>query len=166
MYDLDDVLEECEWNLEEIGIKYGEVLDIHTNSRATKRWGLTTRTKNGYYIIEISKTLADERNPRESLKKVVMHELLHTCPDTNGHDKKWKEYAKRVNRAYGYNITTTDNSKSLGIVINCVPKKIRYRFQCQNCGAIVEKQRASKFTKNPELYQCSRCGGEFKEIKN
>ncbi len=41
----------------------------------------------------------------EIIKNTIMHELIHCMPYCNNHGKKFKEYAKYINKNLGYDIS-------------------------------------------------------------
>ena len=50
------------------------------------------------------------------LKNTIIHELLHTCVGCMNHKAKWKFYADKVNRAYGYDdIKRTSTADEKGV---------------------------------------------------
>lgn len=167
MHNLNNLLEECKKELEAIGIKPGPVLAI-VPWYNVRTWGLCTKVTKEFYEIKINALLLADDAPIDGAKKVVMHELLHTCPGCMRHTGKWKQYAARVNARYGYNIKRGDNAKELGVdPEKQKPKKqtiVHYTFRCQKCGKLVERKRKSKFTEHPENYRCAYCGGNFAEI--
>ena len=93
--------------------------------------------------------------PRTACLQTLAHEVLHTCRGCANHGKRWKEYAQRMNRAYGYHISRTDTCQALG-----VPdiSRVNYVLVCRSCGARIPRARRSKLVQHPEHYRC-RCGG-------
>ena len=74
---------------------------VYINPRPKRRFGCCS-TKGGKHIIEISEFLLKGRP--EKVREVIAHEVLHTCKGCRDHGEKWKAYAKKMNKAYGYNI--------------------------------------------------------------
>ena len=153
----------CEKLLEEAGIDFGRVREYKVNTRATGRWGQCRKEEDGF-VIEISSVLLDERNPEKALMETILHELLHTCEGCQNHGAEWKSLAGTLNERYGLNIKGRHSAKEKGIVVETRKKNIAHQFVCNNCGAVIERQRESKFTRNHRLYRCSKCGGTFKKI--
>lgn len=112
MKDLWEIKQECERELDKIGIKYGMVTGIKINNRLKACWGRIKKHKleNGNYTyqIEICKDLVHPTTPIISLKETIIHELLHSCEGGwDGHRGEWKVLANKVNKAYPqYNIVT------------------------------------------------------------
>ena len=116
------------------------------------------------YVIQVSNRLLDESVPVQSLKQTIMHELLHTCTGCMNHGKTWKDYADRVNKAYGYDVSRTTSAKSLGVDTENIRKDIKHQFVCKNCGQVINRTRESNFTKNYQHYKCGICNGKFKKV--
>ena len=163
MHDLKSALNECKKELDALNIPYGPVVSITPNTTAASRWGQCRRLYNGTYTINISTRLLRENVPINGLKSTIMHELLHTCPNSFNHGKTWKRYAEQVNSKYGYNVQRCDTSNDKGVVE--IISDVKFAYKCLGCGAIVVRNRASNFTKHPENYRCSACRGKFERIK-
>ena len=84
---------------------------VAVNRRAVTRFGCCIR-RGGEYVIELSERLleAEER----ACMQTLAHEVLHTCPGCRNHGALWKEYAARMNGAYGYAISRTGTCVALG----------------------------------------------------
>ena len=130
---------------------------VAVNRRAVTRFGCCIR-RGGEYVIELSERLleAEER----ACMQTLAHEVLHTCPGCRDHGRRWKEYAGRMNAAYGYHITRTSTNEELGLAEQRPPK---YILRCTACGAQFKRLRASPLTRHPERYRC-RCGGRLERI--
>lgn len=163
MHDLNNALETCKKELDVLNIPYGNVVNITPNKTALSRWGQCVKYYNGDYSINISTRLLDDSVPYDGLKSTIIHELLHTCPNSFNHGKTWKGYADKVNKRYGYLVQRCDNSIDKGVVE--ITKDAKYAFKCNKCGSIIVRNRASNFTKHPENYRCSNCNGKFTRIK-
>ena len=139
--------------------------NVVINTRARTRFGCCKRMKPGLlgseYIIEVSEILLYA--PETSLRQTLAHEALHTCPGCGNHSLGWKSYAEKVNAAYGLEIKRVSDPAAMGIEPTEIlqrRKKINHVLVCENCGARIERTRASKVTKYPQLYRC-RCGGKL-----
>lgn len=131
---------------------------IVINKRAKTRFGCCKILKKGY-IIEVSELIAN--GPEHYLLEIIAHEILHTCPGCNNHSKYWKDYAFKMNNAYGYNIKRTSLPKELGISENIQDRKeVKYIIKCKSCGQKIERRRKSKLLKNINRYRCA-CGGKL-----
>ncbi len=119
---------------------------------AVTRFGCCIR-RGGEYVIELSERLleAEER----ACMQTLAHEVLHTCPGCRNHGALWKEYAARMNGAYGYAISRTGTCEALGVAD---VRPVRYRLVCERCGQEFCRSRRSPLVDHPERYRC-RCGG-------
>lgn len=122
------------------------------NTRAVARLGCC-RSEGGAFTVELSARLlpAGELPVRETLA----HEVLHTCRGCRDHGPRWKEYAARMNRAYGYDISRTGTWEAMGLPEQ---RPANYALVCQRCGREFFRARASALVQHPERYRCS-CGG-------
>ena len=89
MRDVNVIAIECMRELENIGIKCGNVIKIDINTRAKKRWGQYRKIGNNY-IIEVNQILLREDTDIDGLKNTIIHELLHTCKGCMKHTGEWK----------------------------------------------------------------------------
>lgn len=94
MKNLELLATECKQMLKEIGIPYHNPYQIAWD-RSKRRWGCCHRersmmTDDYSYKITITGRLRDDSIPDEAVKKVLLHELLHTCDDCWDHTGIWK----------------------------------------------------------------------------
>lgn len=163
MHNLYKYAMECMSELGAIGIPYRTSF-FEVNHRAVYRWGLCRSNGDGTFTIQISSVLLDDNNSIEGLKNTIIHELIHTCVDCMNHGKKWKEYADRVNKHYGYDIKRTSNSEEKGVSVNTIKENKRhYEVTCSSCGKKFIYYRDCKVTKNPSRFHCS-CGGRLSSV--
>ena len=161
MRNLDKYAIECMRELDAIGIEYGNIIEVKTNTRAKKRWGQCKAIPGGYSI-NISVILLDERNDEQGLKETIIHELLHSCKGCMNHGKNWKYLAEKVNKAYNYNIKRCSSADDKGVQEETRPisdNPVNYIIKCNQCGHIYTRIRMSRAVQHPELYRCGRCGG-------
>ena len=142
-----------------LGIPVSPELDGHVriNRRAKTRFGCCRRS-GGRYVIELSWRLLDAAEG--AVRRVLAHEVLHTCPGSANHGPRWREYAGRMNRAYGYAIARTDSFEALGLVDE---RQARYVVCCTQCGRELRRMRRSPLVDHPERYRCS-CGGRLQVL--
>lgn len=154
VYDCDELLCEVMEEARRLGIPFSSEIEsrVGINRRAATRFGCC-KFQNGRFYIEVAETVA--QGPEKSCREVLAHELLHTCPGCRNHGAKWKSYAARMNRAYGYEIQRVTTNASLGVQGIREPK---YVLRCERCGVEIPRFRASALTRHPERYRC-RCGG-------
>ena len=129
---------------------------LRLNRRARTRFGCCIRREGGY-TIELSAQLAREGS-EEAILQVLAHEVLHTCYGCSNHGRRWKGYAQRMNAAYGYHISRTDNFADLGISDD---RPVRYYVVCQRCGRRIPRLKRSPLVDHPERYRCT-CGGPLR----
>lgn len=127
---------------------------VTINRRAVTRFGCC-KFQKGRSWIEVAETVAN--GPEKSCREVLAHELLHTCRGCRDHGETWKNYAARMNEAYGYHIQRVTTNVSLGVQRVREPK---YLLRCERCGAEFPRFRASELTRRPERYRC-KCGGRL-----
>ena len=70
--------------------------------------------------------------------------------------------ANIVNANTKYNITRCNSYESFGIERPKREKKHNYVFYCEDCGQVIIRERASKFTRNYHNYRCGKCGGNLR----
>lgn len=128
--------------------------EVKLNRRAVARFGCCIR-RGDTCNIEISARLpeAGERAVRETLA----HEVLHTCWGCRDHGARWKNYAARMNAAYGYHIKRTGTWEALGLPDE---KPVNHLLVCEKCGLEIPRTKASALVRHPERYRC-RCGGKL-----
>ena len=126
---------------------------VRLNRRARTRFGCCIR-QNGEYMIELSARLA-EGGSENAVLQVLAHEALHTCYGCSNHGARWKGYARRMNAAYGYDISRTDKFEDLGLEDD---RPVRYWVVCTQCGRRIPRMKRSPLVDHPERYRC-RCGG-------
>jgi len=156
---LNQILKEIRGEAQELEIPVPAAIaeEVRINDRPKKRFGCCRRQEN-HYQIEVSRFLLScgEKN----IRNVIAHELLHTCRGCYDHGAKWKEYAERMNRKYGYQIKRTSSFAEMGIAENEKAPEVRYIIKCQQCGREYPRQRFTCVMKKIDAYRCS-CGGKL-----
>ena len=140
-----------------------QISRVVINNRAQKRLGACRKTVDlsgrESYTIEIS-GIALKCGEKE-IMEIIIHELLHTCPECLNHGKKWKEYASKVHKMTGYRITSTASYENLGIDVPETSPRTVYRIKCRNCGYIYVRKKICPLVKNPGKYRCGKCGSSL-----
>lgn len=159
MRDCDRLMREVAEQALKLRIPISEQIEPHVriNRRAINRLGCCRRQGSGYSI-ELAARVVE--GTEETCRETLAHELLHTCPGCQNHGTLWKEYAKRMNQAYGYQIKRVAAEET---VESIQPRPFKYLIRCVNCGAELGRYRASPLTRHPERYRC-RCGGKLRMI--
>lgn len=164
MKDIKIAIRVCKYELEETNIPYGNILNVIIDYNSKSRYGRCIRKEslNGFEI-EISSKLLEDYVPFRSLKTVLLHEFLHTCPGCLNHGNKWKYYVGILNSKYGYNISRLSSDEELGIISEKKEEDVfvKHEVVCTCCGKTYRRQRDCKLTKHPELYRCGECRGEL-----
>lgn len=163
MRNLNQIFVQCLREVENAGIEHGRIMKVEVNTRARHRWG-QCKKQNGFYYINVSSVLLDERNPIESLKNTIIHEIIHTCEGCMNHGRKWQELAEIINRKYGYNIKRASTEEEKGVCAETIPQS-RYQIVCEKCGAVYSKDRMCNLVKFPQFYRCGKCNGNLKRAK-
>ncbi len=146
-----------------LGIETGEIIEVKLNYRAKNRLGRCTRNNIFYtYELEFNHLIFSDETNEDEVMNVLIHEILHTCRDCMTHKGEWKRLANVVNANTKYNITRCANYENLGIESPKEERKHNYVFVCEDCGQVIVRERASKFTKNYHAYRCGKCGGELR----
>jgi len=161
--DLQEYAIKCMDMLDNIGINYGNIVEVVPNTRAKKRWGQCCRIPGGYSI-NINVALLNERNKEEGLINTILHELIHSCEGCMNHGENFKRIAGKIFRAYGYKITTTSSAADKGVIETTRNIDYKYAVQCGACMNIVQRMRMSDLIKYPEFFRC-KCGGKFIRIR-
>lgn len=140
--------------VEDLGIKPSKkIYSIKINTRAKKRLGCCKKVAINMipgFCLEIASHLMD--GDEDKIKQVIIHEILHTCKGCFNHGEKWKQYAEKVNKAYGYCISRTAD-------YDASEEVYRYAIVCKNCGNVIYRIRKSKVISNPDDYRCGKCKG-------
>lgn len=160
-HDLHAVARDCLGTLSRLGIPVGIIREIAPDTRSRRRWGVCRKDADGTFRILISVRLLSDDAPLDALRDTLFHELLHTAPNCMNHTGNWKQYAERLNKELGLNITRATTADSIGVPED---DRIRYRFVCRGCGTVQIRYRSCKFTNHPERYRCALCGGTFQQI--
>lgn len=166
MRDLESYALRCMEKLDQLGIKYGNILAVTPNTRAKSRWGQCRKVPGGY-TININVDLLDEESGpdgEEGLINTLLHELLHSCEGCMNHGPNWKALAATVYRATGYNIKRTSSAEEKGMTPSIRAVKYKYAVQCECCGHVFYRQKACKLTKHPEWFRCGICKGSLVKI--
>lgn len=160
MKGLTALFEECKKELDAIGIKYGNISTVEINTRAKKRWGLCKKLSDGTYKISISdRALKDDVDDIKT-KEIIIHEILHSCPDCLNHGPEWKSLAYKVKQAYGYNIQRLLKAEEYNAEAYKKPPA-KFKLTCKSCGRSFTYCKTTKVVKNFRRYRCSACYGEL-----
>ena len=166
MKDLNKLYIEVLEDVMNAGINPGNITDVLVDRRSKRRGGCCIRYGSGRYTIKIAAFVLEDRVAEQVTKDIIAHEIIHSVKGCMNHGEPWKEQAA-VLMAYKpeYKITRTYNAADVGRSVEEEIEKARYVYKCRKCGAIVWRNRESKFTRNPERYSCGNCYGKFITIR-
>lgn len=158
MNDFDFLLAEVMKQARAAGVPISDEINskVVVNYRATTRFGRCTLTAKGY-TIELSDRLKNA--PEISCRQTIAHELIHTCRGCMNHGSLFKQYADRMNQAYGYHISRANNCEEMGV--DDPRDHARYVIVCEKCGNEIKRNRRSSLVDDPSGYLC-KCGGTLK----
>lgn len=160
--DIDNILKEVIKEAQDIKIPVPDNIStqVYVNPRPKRRFGCCS-TKGGKFCIEISEFLLEA--DVQKIKGVIAHEVLHTCRGCRDHGMRWKEYAGKMNKAYGYDIKRVSSFEEMGLETIARPDKessIKYIIKCQKCGKEYPRQRFTCVMQKIDAYRC-QCGGKL-----
>lgn len=115
-----------------------------------------------------------------AIKNVILHELAHiAAPADAGHGWQWQNVCESIRRYTGQVITRTNPMSQHSGVAAYRKTKIKFEFECPECGCHVTKFRRTRFVDEYDRvdrdgtpwWWCSRCAREkgkkvmFRRIK-
>lgn len=156
---------ECEEMVKDLGYAL-PLIRYQLNRRAKQRVGLCSSDGFGEYEISLSFHIVNEyfkRGEIKAIKTTLLHEICHTLPNSMNHGREWQKHVRKVNEAYGYNISRIRNIDEA--VKKEVAKTSKYTVTCKDCGKEIAIHRMSGVIRNPERYHCS-CGGRLEARQN
>lgn len=165
MKDLQKLFNECKEEMRKANIPFNEDAYINVSNRKSVRtWG-TCRNK---VDIRINALLLDDNVDDKETKDTIIHELIHTCKDTHGHDYYFRLYGNRMNDMFGYHISRCNSKEQKGITID-YERMSKYKFVCPNCNRVSYKQKLPKYMShrikwNEPIYSCRLCHTAMKTI--
>lgn len=167
MRDVREYFERCIQMCEEASIPYREITDVITTKRFVNKWGTCNTCNHRQFTIKINAVLCDEIAfpTDEGLINTLLHEILHTCPDSFNHGETWLTHCRTIYNNYGIKINASDNAENKGADEVAYNATFRYICRCKKCGATLGRNRMQDFIKNPNRYTHTGCGGEFERVK-
>ena len=122
---LDRMLAQGIKDVEALGIQLYDIIPTVRITDNTHRLGSAQDMNKAFVKVFGKKTIVSGKKPLfrisisrkecESdldIKNVLYHEILHCAPNCQDHQATWQGYAKKVNKAYGLNVTTTKKEDS------------------------------------------------------
>lgn len=117
------------------------------------------RIKDEQFEITISEYHLN--NGYQPVFETMIHEVVHTVDGCWNHGRKWQHIIDKINRKYGYNISTCGHHNLRAIA----QSDAKYQIQCTKCKNITYLHKFIKVVQFPELYYCAKCHGTLKRIK-
>lgn len=116
------------------------------------------RKSGGFYSVHLGTRIFNFS--QMDTEEIIIHEILHTCPDSMCHTGKWKQHVTLVNESLGYNIART---KDINHYRDILPQTHKYKIYCDSddCSFVTFRERVSAVTKNPSNYMCPHCGSSL-----
>ena len=106
MKNLDELFNQAKNICISLNIPISNNISVKYNGRIRKCWGYCKCT-NGQYEINIMRLLGEDNTINyDTVISIILHELLHTCPNCMNHGKLWKSYKKLIENHYDYKIYT------------------------------------------------------------
>lgn len=150
MHDLQNIAEECISELKAIDIpiqdeKIRDIIAVPLDEDGST--GHCIVTEDGGFRIEIYNEMLGDSVKLISLKRLVCHELLHTCEGCMNHRGQFRRYSRKVDKFYGYGMMTGDDDY-------LHPEKpILEKLQCPKCKYIC-------------IYRNEKTSASIKRMKN
>ena len=141
------------------GIKVGKISRVWFSDKSFRKFGSCRRLMNGYFAIEIT-----DLGLHGDVKSTIVHELIHTVEGCYNHGPKFQEIARLLSSAYNMDLGTHAGVREMELSREYRISKAKYAVQCEKCGQLIVRQRATRLIKLPMTYSCG-CGGELIRIK-
>lgn len=163
------IMNEIRNNMKKLGIQCSERITEIKFTNQRKSWGRCYKIIDGWttprYRITLSDMLKRTGVDIWSLKSVLAHEILHTCPNCWCHTGEFARLAKILKEEYGYGIEES-SYKDLKI-----PEEIyrdeKYVIKCSECGQLYSYNKRKKWFSRLNECGCGTCKkkGTLKFIK-
>lgn len=118
------------------------------------------KKQDGRYTIYLSRHALKDQ---EQIRNTLAHELIHTLYGCMNHGKKFHYYAAIIQKKLGIHIdsrASKSEAENSGIK-EAYRENARYKIVCNDCGAIIYRQKRSSLIVNPSRYRCGKCGGKL-----
>lgn len=152
MHDLQEIARECISELKAIDIpvqddKIRAIAAVPLHKDGYK--GHCIVTDDGGFRIEIWKEMLKDSVRLTVLKRLICHELIHSCDGCMNHMGKFRRFARKVDKHYDYNLMTGDD--------DCLhpEKPVLVRLQCSKCKYIQLYRNEENRNSIMEMYNMS-----------
>lgn len=140
------------------------IKEVVVNRRAQCRRGCMKHLPGGEVKIEISSYILTFEE-KEALTTMV-HELLHCFRDSRGHKGEWLYRARLLSKKTGLRIQRTRQIEEEYNLKQINEAPANFKFRCSKCHYIIMRKKQSKFTRNPQRYIHTGCGGHFERMSD
>lgn len=147
------------------GLLLGELVEIKFSPRARNWLGQCEsreRRDEKYCILKFATALLTL--PKEAVRNIVVHEILHMLRGSHGHDALWREGGKLVHHWWPeINITQVAPRDVSMAFCKALPKRKVYKISCPACDCntkVFKKTGVVRAIERGEL-RCPYCGGEL-----
>lgn len=82
-----------------LGMQPGSITEVKVNRKLRTHLGYTYK-EDGKFRIEYHKMFLWKKDIETECEGLLIHEILHTCPDSMHHDGEWAKNAAIVAKAY------------------------------------------------------------------
>lgn len=147
------------------GLRLGELVEIKFSTRA-RRWlgKCAWHTYQGEKKCTLKFATALLTLPRDEVRNVVVHEILHMLIGSHGHDALWREGGKLVHHWWPeINITQVAPRDVSTAFCEALPKRKVYKIACTSCDChtkFFKKNDVVRAVERGEL-RCPYCGGKL-----
>lgn len=160
MQDVNAMLQKCIEDLRRIEIPISDSIDPNVTLKDVTGFAGSCSRRKPHHISISEHIVHDEK----TLKDILYHELIHTCPDCMNHGKLFKHYMRIVNQQLGAHVVTRldeATTQKCGL-LDAKIQKAKYRVYCPNCGTLCYRERKSGVIKNPKRFNCMTCHSPVK----
>ena len=151
--------------IREKGLLLGELVEIKFSTRA-RRWlgQCASIERQGEKRCTLKFATALLPLPKDEVRNVVVHEILHMLVGSNGHDALWREGGKLVHHWWPEITITQVASVEVSMAFRkALPKRKVYKIACTDCDChakFFKKNYVVRAIERGEL-RCPNCGGKL-----
>lgn len=164
--ELNDAIALCTNQLKELGYDLPQI-KYETSNRMTRALGKCQWRYNRLTgkVSDITIKLSNDLTP-QIMPNTLMHEMIHAIYPLDGHGYKFHMLGSKVNKAFGYAITTYASGESLEVIREVRQAKMT-QIKCTSCGTISSINPNTKMYRNAMtgLCRCNKCkGSNFQKV--
>lgn len=166
--ELKDAIALCKSQLKELGYEVPSITQYRTTNRMTRSLGncATLYSRSMQQFTSIIITLSNDLTPK-IMPNTLMHEMIHAIYPFDKHGYQFQMLAQKVNRAFGYHITTYASGESKEVIREVRREKNQQVIvECVSCGTQSRLNPRSRTIKNAlnGLCTCNECRGKTFKI--